>query len=114
MPRLASMGEAIRTGKIGTESTVRLSFNGFIVPLDEPTGRTQPSELYEGTLAPMSVPHALTLSGPDQGEWEIEQVTVEYTPEGEPPYTVSFGSVRLDATNQLQIWAERPLPTFDV
>jgi hypothetical protein len=114
MPRLESMKVAIRTGKVGTESPVLLNFNGFIVPFDQPEGRTGPGERYEGTFSPMSVPHVLTLSGPEQGEWEIEQVTVAYTLEGEAPYTVSFGSVRLDETTQLQIWAERPLPTFDV
>jgi hypothetical protein len=118
MPRLESMKVAIRTGKIGTESPVLLNFNGFIVPLDQPEGRTMPSELYAGTFSPNSVPHVLTLSGPEQGAWEIEQVTVEYTLEGETPYTVSFGSadqpIKLDETNQLHIWAERPLPTFDV
>lgn len=118
MPRLESMNVAIRTGKIGMASPVLVSFNGFIVPLEEPEGGTAPDELYQGALSPNSVPHVLTLLGPERGEWEIAEVVVEYTPEGEVPYTVTFGSaerpIRLDETNQLQIWAERPLPTFDV
>jgi hypothetical protein len=40
--------------------------------------------------------------------------TLTYYPYGEEPYTLRLGPVALDHQSDLNIWQERPLPTFDV
>lgn len=114
MPKLKSFNVKIETGDSGIDEPVQFSVNGFKVPFDNVKGSTQPGETMEGSYEINSFPHSLTLVGPDKGKWNIKKMCVEYNVESEAPYSVTFGEVTLDETNEANIWQDPPLPTFDV
>jgi hypothetical protein len=114
MPKVRTIACEIKTGDVGTTSDVYLVFNGHPVQFSAPTGGTGATETFAGTFAAMSVAHSVTLLGPAEGAWHIDEIAVTYELEGDAPYTVRFGPVALDTENQVSIWAEPPRPTFDV
>ena len=114
MPRIDNLTVAITTGSVGTEEQPRFSFNGFVCKFDEPTGGTGATERFEGRFAPRSVPHALFLSGPEEGTWEISSIDIHYELDGGETYDVRLGAVTLDDTNAVNLWRKRPQPSFDV
>ena len=114
MPKLKSFNVIIETGDSGIEEKIQFSVNGFKVPLDNVTGSSQPGKTMEAGYEINSFPHSLTLVGPEKGKWNIKKMCVEYHVENEEPYSISFGEITLDETNEVNIWQEPPMPTIDV
>lgn len=114
MPRLESFQIRVKTGERGPNRMPRYVINGFTLEFDEFSGGFGPGETFEATGTPDSFPHTLALCGPDEGEWDIEEVTITYFPFGEEPYTLRFGSLTLNSDGDLNIWRTRPQPVFDV
>ncbi len=114
MPRLESFQLKIKTGERPLKDTPRYSINGFCLEFDEQEGGADSGETLEVTGVPDSFPHTLTLCGPDEGAWDIEEITATYYPHGEEPYTLRYGAVALDEESDLNIWKPRPRPVFDV
>ena len=114
MPRLDSFKLEIKTGERGGPDRPRYSINRFPLDFDETEGSTKPGETLTVTGHPQSFPHTLLLIGPEDGAWDISGVTATYYCSGQDPYTVRMGSVTLEDDADLNIWHEKPLPTFDV
>ncbi len=114
MPRLESFQIKVKTGERASDRAPRYTINGFTLDFDEMSGGYGPGETFEATGTPDSFPHTLTLCGPDEGEWDIEEMILTYYPFGEEPYTLRFGKVTLDSETDLNIWHRRPQPVFDV
>lgn len=114
MPRLETVTLEITTGENPGPEQPTYNINGFPVDFDSVEGSTAPGDTLKVTGNPQSFPHSLTLRGPDEGAWDIESVLATYQCAGEEPYTVRLGAVSLDAESDLNIWHERPAPTFDV
>ncbi len=114
MPRLNTFKVTIETGDRGTSGPVQFSFNNHTLPFANVQGGTKAGETFEGDFEVNSFPHSLTLVGPEQGEWQLNKITVDYNCENLPPYSVTFDALALDATNQVNIWQDPPLPSFEV
>ena len=114
MPRLQSFELNITTGAQGLASPPKYSINGFALDFDETEGGCRPGETLKAKGMPDSFPHTLLLHGPREGVWDIESLTATYMPMGEEPYTLRFGALKLDSDSDLNIWHQRPAPTFDV
>lgn len=114
MPRLETFTVALKTGESSLQGSLQFVINGFPLEFEQKEGGTGPGETLNATGNPGSFPHSLLLRGPESGEWDIEDLRVTYTPFGEEPYSVRFGSITLDASSDLNIWADRPAPVFDV
>lgn len=114
MPKVNSFRVRIETGEIGTADTVHFNFNNHKLPFENVTGGTGPGEVFEGGFDVNSFAHSMTVVGPERGQWHIKSLTVEIDSESVPPYSVRFGEVTLDETNELNIWQEPPMSTFDV
>ena len=114
MPKVQQIECTITTGKVGTESDVILAFNGHPLPFDNPDGGTGSGESFSGSFAPMSVAHSVSIVGPTEGDWDIQEIAVTYHLDIGEPYSVRFGPIALNTTNQVNIWAEPPRPIFDV
>lgn len=114
MPKLNSFELIIRTGEKPLESTPTFIINGFPLDFEQVEGSTGVGDTLRATGSPESFPHTLLLHGPEEGEWEITEIRATYFTQGEEPYHIRFGRVLLDDKSDLNIWAERPLPTFDV
>lgn len=114
MPRLNHFMVRIETGPEGLSADPKVNFNGHTLPLTKVDGGTGPGETYEGGLAPMSFVHRMSLIGPDAGRWTIGKMSVTYDCAGEPPYTVNFGAVTLDESNEANVWKEKPPVVWDV
>ncbi len=116
MPKLETFTVEIRTGDKPGPERPRFNINGFPLDFDEVEGSTGPGQLLTAKGSPGSFPHALTLSGPEEGSgpWEIEGLRLQYTCAGDQPYTVRLGAVTLDDNSDLNIWHEKPTPVFDV
>ena len=114
MPKVRTIACEIKTGDVGTTSDVYLAFNGHPVQFSAPTGGTGATETFAGTFAAMSVAHSVTLLGPAEGAWHIDEIAVTYELDVGKPYVVRYGAITLDSNNQVNIWAEPPRPTFDV
>ncbi len=114
MPRVNRLQCEIQTGDVGLDGDVVLAFNGHPLGFDGVEGGTGPGETLSGSFSPRSVAHSVTLVGPAEGEWAIDSITVTYELDVGEPYVVRYGAVELDSTNQVNIWAEPPRPTFDV
>jgi hypothetical protein len=56
----------------------------------------------------------MTLVGPEKGTWSVKKIKVDFEVENTPPYSVEYSAVELDETNELNIWKDPPLATFDV
>ena len=114
MPRIDNFKVAITTGSVGTQEQPRFCFNGFVCNFEEPIGGTGAAERFEGRFAPRSVPHELFLSGPEKGTWEISSIDVHYELSDGETYDIRLGAVTLDETNAVNLWRQRPQPSFDV
>jgi len=114
MPKLNKFKVKIETGGSGMDEPVKFSINSHKVPFDDCVGSTAEGQTFEGAFEVNSFAHSLTLVGPEKGNWEIKKATVEFEPDTIAPYSVSFGSVTLDETTELNIWKDPPQPMFDV
>lgn len=114
MPRLETFTLTIKTGDQGRNDIPKYSINGFPLDFDEIEGEVAPGTILKVTGHPESYPHTLTLSGPEEGMWDIEEINAEYFCSNEPSYKVRMGSVSLDDHSDLNIWQERPPEVFEV
>ncbi len=114
MPRLNTFKVTVETGDTGTPGPVKFSINNHTLPFEDTQGGTAPGETFEGRFEVNSYAHSLTLVGPEEGRWDIRRITVDYDCDHTEPYTVNFGAVTLDDTNQVNIWQDPPLPAFEV
>ncbi len=114
MPKLNTFKIRVETGDVGREGPVHFNINNHRVPFEDPPGGGGPGEIFESGFEIRSFAHSLTLVGPEQGNWKIKKVRMEYECENTEPYSVTLGAVELDATTELNIWQEPPLPTWDV
>ena len=114
MPKLNNFKVKIETGDQGTSGPVQFSINSHTLPFDNPTGATGAGGVFEGGFEVNSFAHSLALVGPEEGQWHIKKVQVDFNCESVEPYSVTYGEVTLDDGSQLDIWQDPPLPTFDV
>ena len=114
MPKLNKFKIYIETGSNGIEEPARFCFNSHVLPLDDLSGGTKPGETLEGGYDINSVAHSMTLVGPEKGTWSVKKIKVDFEVENTPPYSVEYSAVELDETNELNIWKDPPLATFDV
>lgn len=114
MPKLNKFQIHIETGEMGTEGPVHFSINNHKVPFEDTKGGVGPGETFDGSFEIRSFAHSLTLVGPEQGNWKIKKVRMDYDCENTEPYSVTLGEVELDSTTELNIWQEPPLLTWDV
>ena len=115
MPVLNSFKVRIKTGSTGTDSPVRFCFNGHVLGFNDPTGGTGSGESFEGNFDPKSFAHHLSLEGPEQGQWDIEEIAVTFDmmTEGEP-YEVRMGPLTLGEDTCMDLMRDGPLASFDV
>lgn len=113
MPKLNSFKVKIESGT-GTPGPVLFCFNNHVMPFDNVQGGTGERETFEGEFEVNSFAHSLTLVGPEKGDWRIDKITVDYDSEGTKPYSVTFGEVTLNESNQVNLWQDPPLPVYDV
>jgi hypothetical protein len=114
MPRLETFSLEIRTGENRGPDRPKYGINGFPLEFDKYEGGTGSGETLRVMGSPQSFPHALTLGGPEEGQWDIESIKATYHCAGQEPYSVQLGAVTLDDETDLNIWYERPAPVFDV
>jgi len=114
MPKLNKFKIYIETGNNGIEEPARFCFNSHVLPLEDLSGGTKPGETLEGGYDINSVAHSMTLVGPEKGTWSVKKIKVDFEVENTPPYSVEYSAVELDETNELNIWKDPPLATFDV
>ena len=114
MPKLNNFRIRIETGSKGIQEPARFCFNSHILPLEDLTGGTNPGEVLEGGYNVNSVAHSMTLVGPEKGAWSLQKIQVDFECENTPPYSVEYPAVELDETQELNIWKDPPLSTFDV
>ena len=106
MPRLIRFGVKITTGEQGHEESVRCCINGHTMALTNPEGSTQDGAVFTGDFTVNSFVHSLTIVGPDEGQWEIAGIEVEYECADTEPYSAQFGAVSLDESNEVNIWVD--------
>lgn len=115
MPRLNAFKIKIETGERGRAEPPKFKINGHAMVLEKQGGDgVGPGQTFEGGFAPRSFAHSLVLEGPPSGAWDIRRVEMTYDCDGDEPYRAVFAPVTLDETTDLNIWQEKPLPTFDV
>lgn len=101
----------IETGDPGTESRVRIRFNGHELDLSPVSGSTDAGATFEGACDVFSVGHSVFLLGPTDGTWQIRSVVARF--EGDEETTNEFGETSLAAGEQLDLLTP-PTPTFEV
>lgn len=114
MPKLNTFDIRIKTGAQGRTDAPGFIINGFPCDFENAQGGTGAGEVFEAVGAPGSFAHALLLSGPKEGVWQIEETSVTYHLMGEPDYTIRFGPATLDANSDMNLWQAPPAETFDV
>lgn len=114
MPKLTRFKVTIETGDVGMDEPVHFNINSHKVPFEDVRGSAQAGQTFEGGFEINSFAHSLTLVGPETGQWNIKKLKVDLDLEGAEPYSVTFGEVALDETNEVNIWRDPPVPTFDV
>jgi len=114
MPKLQQFDVKLKTGASGRSTVPRYSINGFLLDFEHTGGGTGPGEEFQALGNPDSFPHTLLLIGPDDGAWDIADISITYHCAGEPPYSLRFAGVTLDGESDLNIWQTRPQPAFDV
>jgi hypothetical protein len=114
MPKLNRLNIKIVTGEQGMDEPVHFSINSHVVPFENIPGGTGAGQTFEGDFEINSFAHSLTLVGPEKGEWNIREMEVSFDSENIEPYSVRYGEVTLDATNEVNLWQDPPLKTFDV
>ena len=110
MPRLLSFGVKIKTGTQGTDEAVRCCINSHMMPLTNITGGTSVGEVFTGDFTVNSFVHSLTIVGPDEGEWSIDEIEVDSECAEQEPYSARFGAVTLDDSTEVNIWVD-PKPS---
>lgn len=116
MPKLNQFSIEVKTGNNPGPESPQFAINGFPLEFDELEGSAEAGATMKATGFPNSFPHTLVLKGPERGapDWDIESAIVEYECERMEPYQVRLGAITLDDNDDLNIWHEPPLPTFDV
>ncbi len=114
MPRVNTFQVEILTGADGAPGPVKFDFNGHTMEFGNVQGSTAPGDTFRGSFDARSFAHSVALVGPSEGKWRIEKLVVTYHSDGGDPYTVTFSELELDDSMALDIWRDRPLPTFDV
>lgn len=114
MPRLETFDIEIRTGDRGRGDAPGFFINGFPCDFEKAEGGCSTGQVFKATGAPMSFAHTLRLAGPKSGEWDVKETRITFHPSGEESWSVRFGAVTLDAKSDMNIWQDRPAPTFDV
>jgi len=114
MPRLETFEITIENGKRGLDRAPAYAINGHELDFEEVNGGNGPGETMRLVGAPRSFPHSLTLTGPDEGGWDIEKIEATFHVSGGDPYTVCLGAVTLDPETCLNLWYDRPAPVLDV
>jgi len=111
----------IKMGERGLGRNPRYAINGLELDFDEIKGGSGPHETLELTGRPKKFPRSMTLIGPDEGCWDIEEIvatyqvtTGVYNEGGAGPYTLRLGAVTLDAETKLNLWYERPPQLLEV
>lgn len=113
MPRLETLELKIKTGQRGLNHVPGYAINSHEIPFDQAEGGCGPGETLTASGSPKSFPHSLTLTGPDEGFWDIEQIEAIFHV-GDSPYTVYLGAVTLDSESKLNLWYDRPPILLDV
>lgn len=115
MPRLNDFTIEIETGAKELMEPVRFTFNSHEMTFDDFSGETKGNKTFIATSPTLdSYAHSMTLLGPKEGEWEVKKFSISYRVEDDEPYTLSFGPLCLNSKNQVNIWHEKALETFDV
>ncbi len=114
MPKLNSFNIKIVTGDQGMDEPVQFSINSHMVPFENVQGGTGAGQTFEGDFEVNSFAHSLALVGPKKGAWNIREMEVAFNSENTEPYSVRYGEVTLDETNEVNLWQDPPLKTFDV
>ena len=114
MPRLDTFQLTVHTGASGPGTLPKYSINGFPLEFDEYEGGTGEGETLEAVAHPQSFPHTLILSGPESGNWDIEGAEITYYCDGDDPYTLTLGTVKLEDRDDLNLWYPKPPKVFDV
>lgn len=115
MPRLNDFTIKIETGEMGITEPVRFSFNSHEMNFENIEGEVTSLKTFKAESPSLnSYAHSMNLLGPVKGEWEIKGLIITYRVEDEEPYTISFGPLLLNSKNQVNIWQDKPLETFDV
>lgn len=114
MPKLNNFKVTIETGDSGAGGPVLFNINSHKLPFENVEGGTGPGETFEGGYDVNSFAHSLSLVGPQEGKWDIKKIVIDYQIENTPPYSLTLGAVTLDETNEVNIWQDPPLPTFEV
>ena len=113
MPMLDTLELQIETGQRGLGRAPSYAINSHEIAFDQVSGGTGPGEILMASGSPRSFPHSLTLTGPDEGVWDIEHIELTFHA-GEQPYTVHLGAVTLDSESKLNLWYDRPPLLLDV
>lgn len=111
MQKIDTVKLVIATGDVGTDTPVRMKFNGHEVALNVDRGSTAPGSEFEGHFDVHSVAHSVFLLGPESGTWEVTRLVVSFG--GPEPTKNEYGPLTLAAGGQLDIWT-KPVETFDV
>ena len=114
MAKIEKIGIEIQTGEKGTDTPVAFLFNGHKLSFETLAGETGAGTRYEGEFEVGSFGHSVVLSGPDAGEWSIDDLRVTYKMEDAEAYCLRFAPLVLDASSDLNIFRPRPRPTFEV
>jgi len=113
VPRLDTLELQIQTGQRGLGRAPSYAINSHEIAFDQISGGTGSGEILMAAGSPRSFPHSLTLTGPDEGVWDIEHIELTFHV-GEQPYTVHLGAVTLDSESKLNLWYDRPPLLLDV
>jgi len=114
MPRLETLEMTIETGKRGLDRAPAYAINGHQLDFNEISGGNGSRETMRLVGSPQSFPHSLTLTGPDDGFWDIEKIEASFHVSDGGPYTVRLGAVTLDRETCLNLWYDRPPQLLDV
>ena len=114
MPFLSTFKISIQTGEVGTDEPIFFEFNSHKLEFIDTKGGTEAGQRFEGIGQPSSYVHSLHLIGPEEGEWAVDSISVEFDCQYEDPYQVEYGSVVLTPNNMVQLWMEKPPPVYDV
>jgi len=111
----------IKVGERGLGRNPRYEINGFDLEFDAIEGGCGPNETLKLVGKPKRFPRSMTLTGPDEGCWDIKEIiatyhvaTADFNANDSGPYTLRLGAVTLDAETKLNLWYERPPPLLEV
>lgn len=93
----------LTTGMDGHAGPVSIRFNGIDRPLNRISGGTGPGESYEGEFFIGSATSECHLLGPEQGRWDVKELTVEFDHGDAQVTRHHFGPIGLDAGASIDI-----------